>query len=150
MPTAYIANIALELPVRFITGQVLDVTEADILNREYMKRLIAQVRYRYDHNELNDDSIHAGAFTMGINFVFNEANAKETEDDENDPVFIEGMKIAREMIIKELADSGLTEIPNIDNHARALFDGSEAIRIRARQRCETRWRMAKEALGVTG
>lgn len=147
MPTAYIANSALELPVRFIAGQELDEVEAQILNREYMKRLVSRIRYRYDHNEFNDETIHAGAFKMGLEFNFIEADAELSDIDENDPVFVEGMKIARELILQQLSESGLSEIPNLDMHAKALYEGSEAIRDRARQRCETRWKIAKEALG---
>lgn len=146
MPTVYIADSAIELPVRFVTGQVLSEVEAQLLNREYMKRLISRIRYRYDHSEFDDNSIHDGAFKMGLEFAFIEADANAEDVDENDPVFIEGMKIARELILQQLSENGLTEIPNLDSHARALYEGSEAVRVRARQRCETRWRLAREAL----
>lgn len=149
MPTTYIANLALELPARYAAGDTMDELGAALLNREYIKRVSARIRYRFDHNDLNELTMQAGAYKMGLEFTFIESDADADDMDENDPVFIEGLKIAKELILRELSESGISEIPNLDMHARALYEGSEAIRDRARQRCETRWRTAKEALGIT-
>ncbi len=147
MPTAYIAEQIVDLPVRFLAGHILTEAEAEVANREYLKRLAARIRYRYDHGEITSETMQDIGTKMALDFEFSESDMAADEADDNDPVRIEGLKIARELIKAELATTGITDIPNLDIHAKALYEGNPAIRERAKQRCEIRWKTAREALG---
>lgn len=145
MPTVYIANKAIDLPVKFVAGQVLSEAEALFFNREYLKRLGAQIRWRKDRKEIDERNIQPEATKLGLNFVFHESQIDDTDDD-NDPVIAEAMKIAIELIRKEMATSGITEIPNLEIHAKAVVEGSQAIRDKARARVEARWKLVQESM----
>jgi hypothetical protein len=146
MPTAYIAQQAIDLPVRFTEGQELSEFEALLLNKEYIKRLAAQVRYRIDQGHVHEFNIMEVSHALADSFLFSELNDNDPPDD-NDPVYIEGIRIAKDMIMAQLADTGVTEIPNIETHALALYRASPEIQEQARHRLETRWRVAQSMVG---
>lgn len=141
MTIRFVADTAVDLPEKFESGQVLDETMASVLNREYMTRLTAQIRWRIDRGEITQTNLKIEALAMANKFKFTIA---DTDDD--DPIQAEAEVLARELIIQQLAKDGITITPKLDEHVKVLAKNSPELRAKAKERLEIRYRIAKSAV----
>lgn len=144
MPTVYINNLAVVLPSRFAAGDIATDIAAQVLHEVQLRRIKAKLRYLLAKGDINLDGLQDKAIEL------NEAELVPygtlDDDDDSDPVLVEALAMARELIISRMAQEGLPPPKGIDAHAKALVDGAPAIQERARLRIEARYRAANAAI----
>ena len=69
------------------------------------------------------------------------------DGDDDDPILLEAMAIARELIIKRMATEGLPPPKGLDMHAKQLVDNQPKIVELARKRVEERHKAAIDTIG---
>jgi hypothetical protein len=151
MTTVFIANISLDLPTRFELGQVLTAEEAAVLQFEYLKRVSTQIRWRVESGKIKLEDIHCESKRIANAFVFADgADAVDIPDlDSTDEMLMqEARTIAKDLIIKSLAENNVTTLPSkLDDHITAVINGNPQVMARARRRLEIRWQLGQEILG---
>jgi hypothetical protein len=145
MPTVFIANLAVVLTSRFAAGDIADETAAKMLQEIQLRRIKARLRWLLSRGELAPEELQAKAEAL-LEVELTPYSTADDDDPENDPVFVEAMTIARDLIILRMAQEGLPPPKGIDLHAKALLDGMPDILERARLRIEARYRAASTAI----
>ena len=142
MTTSFIAGKAVPLATIWSEGDLLDEIGAIMLNDIQHKRVKAKLRYLLQRGEIDANSLQAKADEL----MSQELSIISTDDDEDDPIIIEAIEIAKELINKRMAAEGLPPPKGIELHAKALVEGVPEISERARLRVEARYRAASETL----
>lgn len=148
MPTIFINGLAVPLPYRDgeKPGDPLQPIHRLILDMILHRRVKAKLRYLLDRGEILPSELQAKALALC------EEPLKPyltLDDDEEDPVLVEAMVIAREVITSRMAQENLPPPKNLDLHAKQLVDNIPQLQETARKRLEARYRAAQEALGAT-
>ena len=148
MATVFIAGTAVVLPSRFAEGQCLDPLDAALLNQIWLKRLYTRLRRLLALGQLDAQSVEAKIAEMHTEDMTPYSLAQDA--DEDDPVLLEAIEIAKEIITQRMAQENMMPPKNLDNHAKALVEGMPAIVEQARMRVEARYQAAVALLGVPG
>lgn len=145
MPTVFIDNRPIDLPVRWHAGDIIEPEFTEVLHRIWLKRIAARLRYLKEKGE-DDETIQAKALEFAAQPLGPYSTVQDEEDD--DPVIAEALDIARAMIVSRMEAEGLPPPKGLDTHARALVDAMPQLVERARGRVEARYRAASLAMGV--
>jgi hypothetical protein len=140
MATVFINNLAVVLPRRFAAGDTIGEIPARILHNIWLKRFSAKLRWLKDRGEIDAQSMQAKAEELAAQELTPYNIAEDADDD--DPILVEAIEIARTLIISRMAAEGISPPKGIDTHARALVDSMPAIVEKARIRVEARHRAA--------
>lgn len=141
MPTVFIANMAVALPSRFATGDTMDEVAAEVLNDIQHRRIKAKLRYLLTRGEIDANDIQQKANELSSADLV-PYSTSEDDDTDSDPIFLEAMSMAREIIVSRMAKEGIPPPRGLDIHAKALVDAMPALQERARLRIEARFRAA--------
>ena len=144
MPTVFIANLAVVLPVRFNPGDAIDDIASQLLNEIQHRRIKARLRYLLQKGEIDENELQVKANSLSEEDLVPYATQDDEMDD--DPVYSEAISIARELIVGRMAQEGLPPPKGLDAHAKALVDGMPALMEQARLRIEARYRAATAAI----
>lgn len=146
MPTVFINGTAVALPYRAgeMPGDPLQDYQARILNNILHRRVKARLRWLLDRKEVFAEGIQAKA----VELCSQPLKPYSTLDDgiDDDPILLEAMNIARELIISRMAQENLPPPKNIDIHAKQIVDNVPEIQEQARKRVEARYKAAEELL----
>jgi hypothetical protein len=142
MPTVYINNLAVVLPSRFAADDVIGENAASVLQDIQLRRIKSKLRWLLAKGDLNPDGVQAKAEELLTHELVPYGTLDDSDDD--DPVLVEALAMAREIIISRMAQEGLPPPRGIDIHAKALVDGAPQILERARLRIEARYKAANE------
>lgn len=145
MPTVFIANLAIILPIRFAAGDTLEDNAASVLNDIHLRRIKARLRYLLSRGEIDGNEIQAKALELSDSEMLPYLTSDD-DDTESDPVYVEAIAMARELIVSRMAQEGLPPPKGLDLHAKALVDGMPELQERARLRVEARYKAAAEAI----
>lgn len=146
MSTVFIAGFAIPLPSRFVDGEIASDNAIAVLNDIQHKRVKAKLRYMLDRGQIDANGLQSKADELMAADLAPYAMLDDDEGADDDPVAIEALGIARDLIISRMAKEGLPPPRGIDLHARALVDSMPVIYERARQRIETRLKVAAAAI----
>lgn len=146
MPTIFIDNIAIQLPVRFNEGDVCDAVGASVLNTIHLNRLRSRLRWLVQKGQIDLPGLQIKADELA-QLDLQPYDVSDDDDDEvNDPILAEALSLARAIITTEMAKQGLPPPKGIDLHAKELVDGMPALLEQARKRVEARQNVANAAL----
>jgi hypothetical protein len=147
MPTVFINSLAVMLPSRFAAGDIIDEVAAAVLNDVQLKRIKARLRWALSRGDVNPDGLQARALELSKAELVPYATMDDDDEGETlDPVFVEALAMARELITSQMAKEGLPPPKGLDLHAKALVDANPALQERARLRIEARYRAANAAI----
>jgi hypothetical protein len=132
------------LPSRFSAGDLATEVAAKILNQIQHQRVRAKHLYLLERGEVVPENLQAKADELMEQELLPYLTSADNEDD--DPVMVEALSIARDLIIARLAQEGCLPPKGIDFHAKALVDGNPAIYEQARKRVEARFAAANAIL----
>ena len=144
MPTVFLDTMVVSLPSRFAEGQELDERAAEMLNIILLRRIRAKLRYLLDRGDILVTDLQAKANEL-VALPMKVASTLDDSEDE-DPILLEALNIARDMITARMAQEGLPPPRGLDAHAKALVDGVPAIQEQARKRIEARYLAAQELI----
>lgn len=145
MPTVFIANLAVILPSRFAVGSIADEIAAKVLNDIHLRRVKAKLRWLLSRGEINANELQTRALELNEAELVPYATLDD-DDSEADPIFIEALSMAREIIVSRMAQEGLPPPKGLDLHAKALVDAMPEIQEKARLRIEARYNAANAAI----
>ena len=145
MPTVFIANLAVILPIRFVAGDIIEDIPAKLLNEIQHSRVKARLRYLLAKGEIDTNELQTKANELCEAELVPYATQDDDEPD-NDPVYAEAMSMARELIVSRMAQENLPPPKGLDLHAKALVDGMPELQEKARLRIEARYRAASAAI----
>lgn len=145
MATVFIGNLAVMLPSRFKAGDECDDIMAQMLNDIQLRRIKARLRWLLSRGELSMDELQTKAVSL-LDIELVPYSLADDDDPDSDPIFVEAMAIARELITAHMAKEGLPPPKGLDLHAKALIDGMPDIIERARLRMEARYRAANAVI----
>jgi polyhydroxyalkanoate synthesis regulator phasin len=143
MPIAFVDNKLLVLPTICHVGKPLTAIDAEMLNEIKINRTMTKLRYLIKRGELNQEEVQAKV---------NELMQQPLEpygpltDDDNDPITLEAISIATELITTFMAKENLPPPKNITDHAKALIQAMPKIYEQARLRLEAQYRAAAETI----
>jgi hypothetical protein len=143
--TVFIDNLAVVLPSRFAEGDDIGEIAAKVLNDIHLRRIKAKLRWLLSRGEINVNEIQTKAIELNDAELLPYATLDD-DDSEADPIFMEAMSMARELIVGRMAKEGLPPPKGLDAHAKALVDGMPEIQERARLRIEARYNAARAAI----
>jgi hypothetical protein len=146
MPTIFLDSMVVSLPSRFSEGQELDHVAAEMLNIIMFRRIRAKLRYLLERGEILASDLQAKAYELAEQPLRVAATLDDSEDE--DPILLEALAIARELICTRMAQEGLPPPKGLDNHAKALVDGVPEIQEQARKRIEARYLAAQELINA--
>lgn len=146
MPTVFIANLAVILPSRFAAGDICNETAAEMLNEIQLRRIKSRLRYLIQRGDIAPEELQAKALVLLEGDLVPYAT-QDDDDTEGDPVYLEALAMARELIVGRMAQEGLPPPKGLDTHAKALVDGMPDIQEKARLRIEARYNAASAAIG---
>lgn len=146
MPTAFIANLAINLPVRFAEGGVLDDISAYFLNDIQHRRVKAKLRWLLQRGEINAVELQTKAIELCGQPLAPHSTLDDEDGEASDPILLEALAIARELITQRMARENMAPPKGLDDHARALVNSMPAIMEHARKRIEARYLAATSAL----
>lgn len=145
MSTVFIANLAVILPIRFSTGGELDEIASQVLNEIQLKRIKSRLRYLLQRGDIDTNELQSKALELSELDLVPYA-MQDDDETEGDPIFLEAMSMARDLIVSRMAQEGLPPPKGLDLHAKALVDGMPELQEKARLRIEARYRAASEAI----
>lgn len=145
MPVAFIANIAVQLPIRFLPGQAIDDIAASVLNNIQQTRIKAKLRYLLTRGDILQWDLQAKAEELASQDLVPYLTLDDDEEG-SDPILQEALSMAREMIVSRMAHEGLPPPKGLDLHAKALVDGRPDLVEIARNRIEARYKAANIAI----
>lgn len=147
MPTVFIGTVAVPLPYRVgeQTGDPLTELHARILDTVLHRRVKAKLRWLLERGEILPQEIHTKASELCAQDL--KPYATLDDGDDEDPILVEAMAIARDLIITRMAQENLPPPKNIDVHAKQIVDNVPAIQEQARRRVEARYRAAAALIG---
>lgn len=148
MPTVFIAGLAVPLPFREgeREGDPMMEWHAQLLYIIQSRRVMARLRYLLDRGELLVRDAQAKATELCAQPL--KPYATLDDGDEEDPILLEAMNMAREVITARMAAEGLPPPKNIDLHAKQLVDNIPELQERARLRVEAHYRAAEALMGA--
>jgi hypothetical protein len=146
MPTIFLDSMVVSLPSRFAQGQELDAQAAEMLNIIMFRRIRAKLRYLLDRGEILVTDLQTKANELAAQPLRIASTLDDSEDD--DPILIEALSIAKDIICSRMAQEGLPPPRGIDAHAKALVDGLPEIQEQARKRIEARYLAAQELINT--
>lgn len=136
MPVTFINGIVVDLPVRFEAGQVIDEAGATILTEIYLGRMRSRLNHLLKQGTINKDGLQRKALELSEK----ELSVRYIENsEEDDPIAVEALIIARDLIVARMTAEHMPLPANLDNHAQALVNAMPEIRERARARVELRY-----------
>lgn len=145
MPTVFIANLAVPLPTRFVAGDLATEIAAALLNDIQLKRVKAKLRWHLQKGDVLPDGLQAKAHElMKLELV---PYITLDDGEEDDPVLLEALAMARDLIVTRMAQEGLPPPKGLDVHAKALVDANPALQEKARLRVEARYKAATAVIG---
>lgn len=146
MPTIFVNGVAIPLQPRQgeLAGDPILVYHAQILDEILHRRVKAKLRYLLERGELYPQDVQAKAEELCAQDLKPYATLDDSDDE--DPILIEAMIIARDIIISRMAAEGLPPPKNLDLHAKQLVDNLPHLQEQARKRVEDRYRAATEVL----
>lgn len=147
MPTIFISGIAVPLPYREgeMPGDPMTELHGRILDTIMHRRVKAKLRWLLDRGEILPQDIHAKASELCAQDL--KPYATLDDGDDEDPVLLEAMAIARDLIVTRMAQENLPPPKNLDVHAKQIVDNVPTILEQARRRVEARYRAAEALLG---
>ena len=145
MPTVFIANLAVILPIRFAAGDAIEETPAKVLNDIQQRRIKAKLRWLLNRGEIAPEELQSKANELS-NADLLPYITSDDDDADSDPILVEALSMAREIIVSRMAQEGLPPPKGIDLHAKALVDGMPELQEKARLRIEARYRAAAAAI----
>lgn len=145
MPTVFIAGLAIPLSSRFAPGQAMSENAASVLNVIQRQRIVARLRYLVAKGDISPAELQAKAEELS-RLDLQPYSTSDDDDSENDPVYVEALAMARELIVGRMAQEGLPPPKGIDTHAKALVDAMPQLQEKARLRIEARYRAANSAI----
>jgi hypothetical protein len=145
MPTVFIDNRAITLPSRFKVGDECSYNSARVLNEVQIRRIKARLRWLLSKGDINGDEIQKRALELSEQELVPYATLDDTDDE--DPILVEALNIARELIVSRMAQEGLPPPKGLDIHAKALVDGMPELQEKARLRIEAKYKAASQAIG---
>ena len=145
MTTQFIANIAVTLPPRFAAGDILDETGSRVLQSLWLKRINTKLRWLRERGDIDAQGLQAKATELAQADLAPYSVAEDADDD--DPVLIEALDIAKSLITARMAAEGLPPPKGLDTHARELVNSLPQLVERARMRVEARYKAAVSLLG---
>lgn len=148
MATVFIGQLAVALPAPFAEGDILDETGADVLNFVQRRRVTARLTAMLKKGNIDERQLHAKALELFAQPMTAGVTLDDEDDAMSDPVLAEAMEMARNLITQKLAKENLPPPKNLDEHAKQVVDALPALVEQARQRVETRYRIAAEMAGV--
>jgi hypothetical protein len=146
MTTTFIDNVAVPLALRYHGGNILDENGAEVLHYIWSKRLLTRLRYIFEKGETDPVILQLKAAEIAASPMRPYTIVDDAE--ENDPILLEAMEIARNAIKTKLQAEGLPIPAKLDIHARALVEGVPVIIEEATRRIEARLRAAALPLGA--
>jgi len=137
LPTVFINNQAIVLPVKFSAGDCLTPIAADLLHEIQIKRIKVKLRWLFQRGEILAEELQTKANELMSLELLPYSSTEDSE--EEDPILTEAIIIAREIIVGRMAKEGLPPPKNLDLHAKALVDNSPKLQEIARQRIEAKF-----------
>jgi hypothetical protein len=122
--------------------------DAALLCSIQRNRVVAKIRYLLSRGDISPAEAQSKANELASQPLVPYLTLDD-EGAEGDPILEEAMAIARELIVKGMAEEGLPPPKGLDTHAKALVDNMPALQEQARIRMEARYRAAALALGGT-
>lgn len=144
MPTTFIAGFALDLPQRWQAGDPIDATIAEILDYILHRRVQARLRWMLTRGEILEAELQSKALELCAQDLKPHLTL---DDDADDPILLEALVIARELITSRMAAEGLPPPKGLDDHARVLVNSMPQLQEQARKRIEARYKAAMELIG---
>jgi hypothetical protein len=117
-----------------------------MLNIIMFRRIRAKLRYLLDRGEILVTDLQTKANELAAQPLRIASTLDDSEDD--DPILIEALSIAKDIICSRMAQEGLPPPRGIDAHAKALVDGLPEIQEQARKRIEARYLAAQELINT--
>jgi hypothetical protein len=148
MPTVIIGQMAVTLPRTIHAGEPMTDWQADLLNEIWHRRVAARLRWLLKRGQILPDEIQSKIQTLLNEPLVAHTTFDDYDGAENDPVMVEAMTIARDLIVGRMAAEGLPPPKGLDQHARALVEGVPEIQEQARKRVEARYVAATAGLGT--
>ena len=145
MPIVTIGQLLVKLPASYAAGTILDEVDAEFMDNLRFKRVCAKLYYLIKRGEIAAEELQAKALALWAEKL----QLVNDDDDNDDPIVVEAMTIAREIVTQRMAAVGLPPPKGLDAHAKALVDAVPAIAERARLRVEERYRAASAIIGDT-
>jgi hypothetical protein len=142
MPTVFINGLAVPLPYQDKEGDPINEMHAHILGKVLHRRVKARLRWLLQRGEIAPEELPAKAEELcQMELV---PHLTFDDGDDEDPILVEALGIARELIMTKMAEEGIPLPPpkNLDLHAKALVNGKPAIQEEARRRLEARYKAA--------
>jgi|HubBroStandDraft_4_1064222.scaffolds.fasta_scaffold204324_2 hypothetical protein len=146
MPTIFIANLAVPLPLRFVEGNTLGENEAAVLADIQLKRVKSRLRAMAAKGDIGPEDLQTQAFAL-MQLELVPYATSDDDDNDDDPIFVEALAIACELICASMAQQGLPPPRGLADHAKALVDGRPDLQEQARKRIEARYRAAADTIG---
>jgi hypothetical protein len=145
MLTVFIGEKLVRLERKSIVGAPLTAYQGDLLDSILHNRVKARLRYLLGRGEILDHELQAKADELCRQDL--KPYLTLDDGDDNDPVLLEAMTIARDLINSRMAQEGLPPPKGIDTHAKALVDNMPELQEQARLRVEARYKAAQEIIG---
>jgi hypothetical protein len=148
MTTTFIDGLAVKLENPFVVGEPMDETAAAMLNVIHHRRIKARLRWMLGRAEISAAELQSKADQLLHMPLASYSTMDDDDDMDTDPIMMEAMSIAREIISARMAKEGLPPPKGLDTHARALVEGLPAIQEQARKRVEAKYQAATSSLGL--
>jgi hypothetical protein len=145
MPTVFIDNIAVLLPSRFALGDIINEAAAYTLNDIQQRRIKAKLRYLLARGDILQWDLQTKADELASQDLVPYMTLDDDEPN-TDPILMEALAMARELIVGRMAQEGLPPPKGLDIHAKALVDAMPDLQEKARLRIEARYRAAQQAI----
>ena len=145
MPIGVINNLVISFPRKTLAGEAMTEQGAALLCAIQRNRIVAKIRYLLSRGEIAPAEAQAKALELAEHPLVPYLTLDD-EGAEGDPILEEAMAIARELIVRRMAEEGLPPPKGLDIHAKALVDNMPAIQEQARVRIEARYKAAAAAI----
>jgi hypothetical protein len=142
--TEFICGVAVVLPPVYFVGEPMDETVVEMLHRLHVGRVTARIHFMLAKGLIGNEEIYAKAQEIAAEGLRNYV----PEADDDDPVQIEAMTMARSLIVSRMSAEGLPPPKGLDAHAKALIEGMPALLEQARKRVEARYRAAAQLISL--
>jgi hypothetical protein len=145
MPIAIIDSMVISFPRKTAQGDPLTEQDAALLCYIQRNRIVSKIRYLLARGEISHAEVQGKANELAEQPMLPYLTLDD-EGAEGDPILEEAMAIARDLIVKRMAEEGLPPPKGLDTHAKALVDNMPALLEQARLRVEAKYRAAEAAL----
>ena len=140
MRIGFIGNQTVPLPRRAVAGQALTPVEAAILTEIHHARIASQLRYMLAKGTITKRQLQQKAIELAKLPL-----TAGADEDASDPVLLEAIALAKEMLTAEAVREGLPT-KTIEARAKAVVDANPALRAKAQERLAAKYTMMQSIL----